>query len=116
MKMYHTDSFKDEHRIKKMHGVGQFDRCEFCGNEQVPLSSDELYKAKFAKSCNTEYYHHHKLILCDRCVDKLNSLMNGRDADEYWEPQDAKRDGFPPFPYEKAKTMTWDKDWRNECE
>lgn len=114
MNMYRTSSFKDEYRIEKAHGFGNFDVCEFCGNTQVPLSSEELHNVKFAKSCNTKYYNQHKMILCDRCVDKLNSLMNGKDADEYWEPEDAKRDGFPDFPYGKAMQMTWDKDWRSK--
>lgn len=112
MKMYRTSSFKDEHRTEKAHGFGNFDVCEFCGNTQVPLSSEELYKTEFAKSCNTKYYHQHKMILCDRCVDKLNSLMNGKDVDEYWEPEYAKKDRFPEFQYEKAMQITWNKNQR----
>ena len=113
MTMYNTDSFTDERRVKNWQGFGQFNKCEFCKLEQTPERRDSD-DSKYAEFCGIKYRHQHRLILCDRCTDKLNSLMNGKDVDEYWEPEDAKKDGFPDFPYGKAMQMTWDKDWRNK--
>ena len=69
-----------------------FNECEFCGLQYK--EEDEYLKV-------STYYHMHDMILCDRCVDKLNSYMNDRSPDEYWLPVDAERNGFPPFPYAK---------------
>lgn len=53
----------------------------------------------------SKYYHRHEMHLCMRCVDKLNSAMNGTDIDEYWKAADASEEGFPyfPMPYTKRR-------------
>jgi len=73
--------------------------CQFCGimrtlDYNFSYNNDEDFIV-------VKYYHHHLMHLCDRCVDKLNSYTGGRDVDEYWLPEDAKRCGYPEFPYAK---------------
>lgn len=54
--------------------------------------------------CGTQQYEHHVtthelmgLDLCMRCTDKLLSLINGRDVDEFWDAEAAERNGYEPF-------------------
>ena len=76
----------------------RFDECQFCRIEATKFKSGEDVPYNFIA---VNYYHTHLMHLCDRCVDKLNSYRNGRNIDEYWEEADAKRCGYPPFPYRK---------------
>ena len=72
-------------------------QCEFCGL----IAKDTMHKSK--------YYRNHNLVLCDRCVDKLNSAKNDRNIDEYWTNEYAIDNGFGSFPYEKVEKVanTW---------
>ena len=74
----------EKHRIPTCHGA-RFNICEHCGYDSSV--SNTAY--------NVKYYHHFKLALCDRCVDKSHYPK-----DNYWEDKDAKKSGFPvPFKY-----------------
>ena len=64
-------------------------QCEFCG----VVESEEIY---------VKYRSYFKLCLCDRCVDKLLSVANGRNVDEFWEEESASKFGYPDFPYHKV--------------
>ena len=68
--------------------------CEHCGVDER-ITGNTLHRAI--------YYPRHNKFLCMRCVDKLNSLKNGKSVDEYWGKEDAKREGFPEFPMSKMK-------------
>ena len=70
--------------------------CEFCGVDTLKTNDT---------GHQTRFYPLHQKFLCDRCVDKLNDFVNGEDMDNYWLPEDAKENGFPPFPYYKARHM-----------
>ena len=71
--------------------------CQFCGIMRTPESEYDTEEDIMV----VRYYYHHLMHLCDRCVDKLNSFKNGYDVDDYWLPEDAKRCGYPEFPYRK---------------
>ena len=73
--------------------------CQFCGIIRTPEAQIESVE----NFIDVNYYYHHCMHLCDRCVDKLNSFRGGRHIDEYWLPNDARRCGYPPFPYNKLK-------------
>ena len=60
-------------------------KCDHCGYIEGNLS--------------VEYYHRYGCNLCDRCIDKHNSVANGRDVDEYWTDEDAAKDGLCEFPF-----------------
>ena len=54
--------------------------------------------------CKTEDLNHfvegHEMMginLCMRCTDKLLSMINGRDVNEFWKDEYAERHGFPKF-------------------
>lgn len=68
-----------------------FNKCKLCGVQ--PTEENQNY---------SQHYQFHNDILCDRCVDKLNSITNGRSIDEFWLDKDAIRHGYPPFPYDSV--------------
>ena len=74
------------------------DKCQFCGVEATKSPTNPEYNF-----IDVNYYHRHLMHLCDRCVDKLNSYRNNSNVDDYWLPKDAKRCGYPEFPYYKLK-------------
>ena len=82
-----TKSLIDEDRTPSICGW-LFDECEHCKTEY----SDELNWLAM------RYYHRYSMVLCDRCIDKLNSIHNGQHIDEYWTDEDAKKDGLTKFP------------------
>lgn len=59
-------------------------KCDHCGYVEGNLS--------------VKYYHRYGCNMCDRCIDKHNSIANGRDVDEYWNDEEAARDGLCEFP------------------
>jgi hypothetical protein len=67
--------------------------CDFCEVQENLVGTNYFIALK--------YYPHYYMILCDRCVDKINSYINGEDVDDYWLPEDAKQCGYPEFPYIK---------------
>ena len=73
-------------------------KCHFCNVKYTPPDEFGNYPYNFIV---VKFYHRHLMYLCDRCVDKLNSYRNGTDIDDYWLPKDAKRCGYPDFPYHK---------------
>jgi hypothetical protein len=84
-----TDSLTDEYRTPKMFFVGhQFDRCEHCNTK---------YSEKL-RWLGITYYHRYSMVLCDRCIDKLNSVHTGQHIDYYWTDRDAEKDGLTVFP------------------
>lgn len=74
-------------------------KCDFCGYDGYESGKD--YGGYGNAPHNVKLYKHYKMNLCDRCVDKINSVRNGMDIDEYWEDCDAIEAGFKPFPKNK---------------
>jgi|LFRM01.1.fsa_nt_gb hypothetical protein len=73
-RLYDTDTMKDEYRRERINRL-EFNKCERCGYD---LLNPESYRARNGSSerfpCQgyVSYYHRHKKILCDKCVDGLN--------------------------------------------
>lgn len=74
-----------------------YNQCEFCN-----VKVDKRHELDWL---DIKYRTAHNLVLCDRCIDKINSYKNGYDVDEYWTDEDAKKDGLPKFPYHKLKNL-----------
>lgn len=67
--MIKTSTFYDQFNLKSLDNyngatIDSFNKCEKCGYEIAP---DLLHDYK-----SIRYYHNHKKILCDECVDDLN--------------------------------------------
>jgi hypothetical protein len=58
------------------------DKCNWCGT----------------KKCNPSYHKLLERTLCMRCTDKLLSLINDRDVNEYWTDDFAIKEGLDKFP------------------
>lgn len=69
-------------------------KCQFCEIDSE-VTNNNLHEAR--------YHRYLDLILCDRCTDKLLSCVNGRNINEYWTDEDAEKDGFPAFPFDRLK-------------
>ena len=81
MQLVRTSSLKDEYRtIKLFISHADFDKCEYCKSD---LKNNYEVSAK--------YYHRHGLVLCDRCIDKIQNSNS-------WSDEYAKSNNLKPFP------------------
>jgi len=69
-----TDSMTNEFRVKNMNGA-KFNKCERCGYDLLISGAyrktEEISKRHPANGY-VSYYDRFKLIICDRCLDRLN--------------------------------------------
>lgn len=73
-RLANTSDMKDEYRSYGLNGTS-FNKCEKCGYDLLEPRSYRAYgKVTFRHPYKgwVKYYDHHKLILCDKCVDELN--------------------------------------------
>ena len=81
MQLVRTSSLKDEDRTVKLFTSHiEFDKCEYCGSE-----------LKENYSVSARYYHRYGLVLCDRCIDKIQDFSS-------WSDEFAKRNDLKSFP------------------
>ena len=73
-RLHDTNEMKDVLRVEALHKL-EFNRCEQCGYNMLEKSAYEsIHQGSklYPKNGYVHYFHHHKLILCDRCVDSKN--------------------------------------------
>ena len=66
-------------------------KCQYCGTEK----------------CYPEYRHAIGMNLCMRCIDKLLSLINDRNVDEFWKDEYAIKEGLEKFVIPSAYEITY---------
>lgn len=73
-RMIGTDTMQDKYRNKNLNNA-KFNKCEKCGYDLLDPKNYRPYggiKDRHPYKGYVGYYNHHKLILCDKCVDELN--------------------------------------------
>ncbi len=73
-RMIDTSTIEDKYRNKSLH-LASFNRCEKCSYDLLDPKSYKVHSDvtfRHPVQGTVRYYEHHKLILCDKCVDELN--------------------------------------------